>query len=410
MSEMLFMTITLAIIALYLDLDLEQLRQKDIRNILRLAGICLLTAALYFVRTMGLTLILAIALTFLVLAAKAFFRRKTESKTWGMPLLAAILVLLSFFIAKESWDLRNQRVAPGSQNDYMSAFTSPTSGENADNIWTFRLHRVGMNLQSFVSYYIPFSMLNPQKAVFFTEIPDDYRRWGPGILVIALMLVGLLSMKGLALPGMLYFGATFGVLMLYKPDLADVRYFIPLLPLMIAAFIAGVCRLVRWMTERLFRRRYPVWVIPVIALTLGLWILPKYYESQEGFRMLAKAKTYAEVPGFESFQAYVDMCEKCKVFPNNWIFVTRKPEIFYIYSQFHHSLPMLGHKSVNEVLQYLWENQVDIVLIDTYFNRATQVYLPAVQVHPEMFKILWQNDNIKAPSAIVGFLPAHGDN
>lgn len=409
MSEMLFMTISLAIIALFLDLDLEKVRQKDIRNILRLAGICLLTAALYLVRTMGLALILAMTLSFLLLAVKAFFHRNTDSKRWVMPLLAAMVVFLSFFIAKECWTLRNQRVAPGSQNDYMSAFTTPLSSENAENIWAFRMHRIGYNLQSFVSYYIPYSVLNPQKAVFYTDIPEESKHWGPGILVIALILVGLLSMKSLALLGILYIAITFGVLMLYTPGLADVRYFLPLLPLMVAAFIAGVCWLVRWLAERLFPRLDSVWVIPVVALALGLWLLPKYYESQETYRLLAKARTYSEVPGAEDFQAYLDMCEKCKNFPEDWIFVARKPEMFYIYSDFHHALPMPWFKDTNEVLQYLWENNVDIILIDTYYKMAARVYVPTMKARPELFQILWSNQSDETPAAIVGFLPTHNE-
>ena len=408
MSEMLYTTLTLAIIALCLELDFEKLRQKDLRQILLLVGLCLLTAALYFVRTMGISLILAVALTFLILGGKAFLHRKKEAKNWVMPLLAAALVLLSFFAAKASWDARNQRVKPGYKSDYLNTFTQPVANESTDNMTTFWLNRVKNNLMAFVPYYIPNSLIDPDNASFKLKFPEEDRRWVPGILVIAFMLVGLLSMKRLSLLLILYFLATFGSLMFYPPYYADIRYFIPLLPLMLAALVAGVCWTVHFVVQRLSKyRREPAWLAkgltPVLALLALALLLPTYQHVQQYYRKFASVKSFDQIPNHKNYQVYLDECAKCALLPEDWVFVARKPEIFYFHSKYHHAISMPREGTPTEIIHFLEDNGVDIIVLDSVYRTSTVVIMPTINFYPQLFTVLWREED--GSGAVVGFLP-----
>lgn len=408
MSEMLYTTLTLAIIALCLELDFEKLRRKDIRQILLLAGLCLLTAALYFVRTMGISLILAVALTFLILGAKAFLRRKKEVKSWTVPLLASALVLLSFFAAKASWDARNQRVKPGYTSEYLNTFTQPVANESTDNMTSFWLNRVKRNLMAFVPYYIPNSLIDPDNASFKLRFPEEDRRWVPGILVIAFMLAGLLSMKRLSLLLILYFLATFGSLMLYPPYYADIRYFIPLLPLMLAALVAGVCWTAHWIAQRLSRyRKEPAWLdkgmTPVLALLMLALLLPTYRSVQEYYRKFAAVKTFDQIQNHRSYQVYLDECVKCALLPDHWVFVARKPEIFYFHSKYHHAVSMPKEGTPAEIVRYLEDNEVSALVLDAVYRTSAVVIMPTIQAYPHLFTVLWREDD--GSGAVVGFIP-----
>ena len=409
MSEMLYTALTLGIIALCLDLDFEKIRQKDIRQILMLAGLCLLVAALYFVRTMGISLILAIALACLILGAKAFIRRKKEARTWLVPLLTAALVLVSFFAAKASWDARNQRVKPGYKSDYLNTFTEPVAGESNDNMTTFWLNRVKRNLMAFVPYYIPNALIDPDNASFKLQFPEEDRRWVPGILVIAFMLIGLLSMKGLSLLLILYFLATFGSLMLYPPYYADIRYFIPLLPLMLAALVAGVCWTVHYLVQLLYRKkREPAWlekgITPVVALLSLALLLPTYRQSQQYYRHFASVKSFGQIPNHKHYQSYLDECAQCSLFPENYVFVTRKPEIFYFHSKYHHALSMPRDGSPMEIVQFLIDNHVDILVLDAVYRTSSTIIVPTMNAYPQLFTVLWKKED--GSGAVVGFLPS----
>ena len=408
MSEMLYTTLTLAIIALCLELDFEKFRQKDLRQILLLVGLCLLTVALYFVRTMGISLILAVALTFLILGGKAFLHRKKEAKSWVMPLLAAALVLLSFFAAKASWDARNQRVKPGYKSDYLNTFTQPVANESTDNMTTFWLNRVKNNLMAFVPYYIPNSLIDPDNASFKLKFPEEDRRWVPGILVIAFMLVGLLSMKRLSLLLILYFLATFGSLMFYPPYYADIRYFIPLLPLMLAALVAGVCWTVHFVVQRLSKyRREPAWLAkgltPVLALLALALLLPTYQHVQQYYRKFASVKSFDQIPNHKNYQVYLDECAKCALLPEDWVFVARKPEIFYFHSKYHHAISMPREGTPTEIIHFLEDNGVDIIVLDSVYRTSTVVIMPTINFYPQLFTVLWREED--GSGAVVGFLP-----
>jgi hypothetical protein len=272
----------------------------------------------------------------------------------------------------------------------------------------FWLNRVNKNLQSFVPYYIPNVVLNPKKSSFEFHIQKEDRHWITGILVIAFMLVGVLSMKSLSLLLILYYIMTLGPLMLYPPYYADIRYMIPLVPLMLAALVAGICWTVRFMVQRLSRRKgEPAWLAsyltPALALLAIALLLSPYYQAQQKYRKIAAAKSIGEIPGGAPFQVYLDECATCSQFPEDWIFVARKPEIFYFHSHYRHSIAMPHSGSASEIIDFLANNHVDVIVLDAAYPTSSKVMLPVMVANPDKFQILWQKED--GSGAIVGFRP-----
>lgn len=405
MSEMLYTAISLGIIAICQDLDWEKLRKKDVWQIVRLVGLCLLVAAAYLVRTMALSVIMAVALAFIVLAVKEFRRRKENGRRWLLPLLACGLVVASLFIAMGSWNLRNRHVVPNWKSDYLVSFQLPTDADDNSGPVAFWTSRIGKNLGVFIPYYIPFSVLNPEKARFPLQAVDrDDFSWIAGVLVIALVVIGFLAMKELSWLLLLYTLITFGVLVIYPTQFADTRYFIPLLPLLIGGFVVGIGTVVGWIVRKLTRRERN-WVSPVAAVALIAILVPIYMTSLKYFQKLASFKTYAEIPGMEPLQEYIDACVKAREFPPELLTAALKPEIFHVYSNYRHAIPIPRTGTPEEVLSYLEYNRVDMFIVDNWFPSAYRTMIPLMKAYPERFVGLGIYGKPEKPTFLVGFLP-----
>ena len=405
MSEMLYTAISMGIITLCLDLDLEQVWKKNGWHILRLVGLCLLVASAFFVRTMGISVILAAALAFFVLAAKALIRRKKEAQiAWWKPALTGVLVLVSLFVAMESWNLRNQRVAPGTKNDYMTSFSIPSAEELPNGKMAFWTDRIYRNLRSFVPYYIPHAVLDPGKAQMPKQniLVKDYS-WTRGLIVVALLLIGLLSFKGLEWLLVSYFVITFGVLCIYPPQFSDTRYFVPLIPLMLAAFVVGVGTVMSWL-YRIIRHRETRWLPVAVIMAMTIILLPLYFSGQKTFRNLAASKNFKDVPGMIIFQHYIDACMASKNFSPKQLAAVLKPEIYYLYSNYHHAIPLPRTGTPEEVIKFLEDNNVEVLILDTWFASSYRVIVPTLQAYPDRFAWLWEEGDPKTPTAILGFL------
>ena len=407
MSEMLYLAVSLGIIALCVDLDLEQLQKKDWRQIARLIGICLLIAAAYLVRTMGITLILATALAFAVLAGKRLLHRKTEGPRWIMPAIVCGLILLSFLGTRNGWNLRNQRVSPGWESDYLSYFSVSSSPEEETSALAPWFERVGDNLKKFVPYYIPQSILNPDQSRLRMALAGEKTiSWVKGILIIAVILVGLLSMKGLQVLLIAYFLITFGVLVLYPPQFADTRYFIPLIPLMVAASVVGIAALTGWLWKKLFRRSKFTWPAVVAAGVLTAILLPTYLSGQKFYRLFASFKSYAEIKAFEPYQQYADACEQGRNFSSKRLAAVVKPEIYYVLSDYHHAISLPRSGSPDEIISFLEKNRVEIIIVDSWFPASYRVILPTILAYPKRFTILWQEGPKDRPTYLLRYMLA----
>ena len=395
MSEMLYLAISMGMIALCLELDWERLRQKDWRQILMLAGICLLSAFAYFVRTMGISIVLAVALAFFVLALKQFRKRRKEGLNWRTPLLACLLVGLSLVMAHESWTLRNRHVSPDWRSEYLDSFETPAEyTETPAAYWSFR---VQLNLMAFVTYYIPQSLIIPVNAVTTPEsIPVEHMHWWLGLLVIALMIIGFLSMKGLQWLCLFYVFITFGVLMVYPPSYAGMRYYVPLLPLLMAALVLGVGALMGWIVRKLKGR--VAWLAPAMATLAATILIPCYYVSQVYYWQLANSPYHDD-----TYEQLLDACRACRDLPDDWLTAVTKPEIFYVHSHYHHAISIPRTGSIEENLRYLDDSHVDVVIVDRWFPTTSRQITPMLEDYSDRFQLIKLIGDPDHPTAVLRY-------
>jgi hypothetical protein len=408
MSEMLYMCITLGVVAICLDLDLKKVRQKDWKQIVMLVGLCLLVAYAYLVRTIGTTLLLAVLLTFGVNAVKKFIHRKEEGKAWLGQLAVCLLVFASFLIAREGWELRNRQVSPGYKGSYSNNFMAkvPNGSQQMATVHDWS-SRIGMNLKMFSAIFIPKSVLSPDDATMTAQEAFNSIKpvnWVEGILMIALIVFGLLSLKGAALLVISYVVITFGVLMLYPEWFAGIRYFVPLMPILIVGAVLGFIRLVGLVTGR-SRKRWVSFALPVLLLVVLVGIMaPRYYKDQEEYRQWASYKSYTDFPEAHPVCQYVKACEHFISMPQNIIVATRKPELFYVFSKHHHAV-MVSAAEPEAMLRQLTAEKANFIILDNMYSQTYKAIVRTMQAAPDNLVPIKVFKGVEKDTFILRFVP-----
>jgi hypothetical protein len=412
MSEMLYTCITLGIITIYLHLDMEKLRHGEWRQICLLIGLCLLTAASYLVRSIGMTIALAVVAAFGLSVLEKSLGRKGESHSWLWPLLVCALVLFSLLTAKESWSFRNRQVNPEYKGSYTNNFMSkqPDGQEKMSGLadWSERLAK---NFTYFTTFYIPQSIFDPDKAVMGLKDEGSKTKpvaWGVGVIVLTLILAGAFTWKKIRWLAVSYFVITVGVLMLYPEWLADIRYLIPLVPLLIGGFLSGVV----WLASLLAGRSPKRWIAYGLPLTLLVLLIgvtaPKYRSGQNQlYRRMASYKSFKEFPEGSSFRQFVEACEAFSNAPEDILVATRKPEIFYFFSHYHHAVPV-SDSPPDEIIELLSRNNVDYLIGDSTFLNTYYAIVLTSDVYPEHFRLIKLFSGSKTPAFILAFIASPG--
>ena len=407
MSEMLYLAVSLGIIALCIDLDVEKAFHGDRRNILRLVGLCLLVAFTYFIRTMGVAVVLAVALAFFVLAVKEWKKRKDTGRSWLRNLAVCGLVIASLVIAWEGWNIRNRVVMPEYQSDYLNNFKYTRQGEEMNTLplWS---KRIGDNLRVFTAFFIPNSILQPDVASeTLIPVKTTVGGWILGILMIAVIIIGILSLKGISVLLIAYFLISFGVLMLYQEQYAGTRYFVPLLPLMLCALVAGLVQIADWV-RRLWSRKPQHWLAYVILAAVLFIGYSDYVQRQAGDLNIASIKNYTKLPAENPLGQFVKASDWLKANSSQDVLVScRKPEVFHFFSGYRHAIGFPISATPEEVITYLQENRVDAVIMDSWFPNAYRTLLPAVEQYPEHFQAVAQFGEGKEvnPTYVLAFKP-----
>ena len=408
MSEMLYIVISFGIILICLDLDVGSIftkGPKDKRQVARLILLCLLVMSAYLVRTMGISVVLAAALAFGVTALKAL---AGKSRTWWKPALAAVAISVSLVLVHEGWSLRNQRVAPGFHSDYSTGFMYTFSQERmTPTLWK---DRIISNFAEFTTQWIPDSMLRPADTGDHT----DHRKptaagWVKGLVLISLMCFGISKLKKGRVLILSYILITFSVLMLYQEQYAGVRYFIPVLPLMLFVLLNGIWWIFLLLTGLVSRKARVV--VPVLAvLAVAAFLYKPFMDGQKPLRARAKYKTYLEMKNLNpDFAHYLQAAEWIKEHTGKEVVIAcRKPEMMYMYTGYRHSVmfPLRGDEQ--KVLDFFKDSGVNCVVVDTWAHHAYSVIFPVMANHKDAFPVYYQSskDDSPAETLIAAFLPS----
>ena len=239
----------------------------------------LLIAYIYFVRTMGTSLILSLALWLGIIAIRELFvwrkalktdaeKASSHKRLFIRSLLLCVITLAAMGAAKMSWDARNRSL--GKENsDYQATFYKKTNNEDMEG-WADWKTRIKNNSTNFVLRWIPevtymkMVVADPQKE---EKVPFTTKEWIMGILLLLLFIAGSLNMNDGRLLMLTYIALTVGVLILYPEQYGGNRYIAPLVPLFIFLALNGISAIVAGL-YKIFKVGHSPLLIQSIAILL----------------------------------------------------------------------------------------------------------------------------------------------
>ena len=401
MSEMLFILLSCIVLLIVLRFPPDKLledKDKRLRDILVLCALAVCLAYIYFVRVMGLTMILSIIAYFGVLATQKLIlflkNRKKEQEVvkqnkrlFFKYSLVFLLTIVSLLVPKTIWDIRDNKVGKKS-DDYTSTYTAKKNGGKMETMadWKERIQNNGSN---YIAKYIPSSVLLYKiDADYYPSETGKYpstMEWIVGILFLLLLLYGVAkSQNGLLL--FFYVGLTLFVLLGWQEQYGGYRYMTPIIPFLIFLFFNGIANFVT-LILRLFKKINPLIPQIVVLLVCAYFMYPYYSKAQNDLRATAKIRTWEKMND-QKMTSYLEACKFFKDLPDSVKVITRKPEIFYMYSGYKKSASFPWYGEPDTIMSYLRKRKATHVIIDDWYSHAYRTLYPAVRDYPEKFKVL----------------------
>jgi len=402
MSEQLFLVVNLLIIYLLCCLDLNDIFRKGAwKTWLQMFFIGLLAGYSYLVRSMGLSMALALVIWFGIIIYRLFFSGLKEKsvnyrKIAGYAVALAVLVLCVLAV-RSAWSARNQKVSPGFKSDYLGDFKKKEGGQTMDGFADWQ-QRASNNLKSYVTYYIPDALFEKDKA---TDKPSALS-WTGGVLIVLLVTAGLLSLSEAGLALFLYVLVTFIVLMIWPEQYAGLRYFLTLIPILIAGFCRGLYLVCMWPVRKLAGKDMEfVSLIPVLVLLFV--VLPRYHKAQEYYHETAKIRSWKNVrdPGIRNYALASEWAGKN--LPKDARLICRKPELFYMLSGYHHAGGFPQYATPEEVMELIDSSRVEYIILDVMYIHAYKTLYPAIDKYKDRFRFIqvWRDDEKSIPTLMV---------
>lgn len=405
MSEMLFLFLTVLIIftalLLYRKKSFKEFKAWDYAA---LVVMTLSIAYVYFVRTMGLSLILGLVgwLCGMILyelwryqkgekdeTSKANFTSK--AKYYGCLIL---LVMLPFGVSKLAWDARNNAIGHG-KSDYIGDFHKKGgNGEVMSTLsdWTERIYN---NSKSYYLRLMPETVLS--QPFDSKEVSQRHATSGEiatGFFVFALVMIGFL---GLGAGGFLlfcYLAMTFMVLLVWPEQFTSVRYYVAIVPLLLFLFLHGIYNIVefilRWVKNHTVQE-YKGYIATLCTMAAAFfWLIPTQSKAQLPYQELAK-RPYKKFITDQNCLNFFDALDWCKSnIPDSARMVCRKPELYYIHAGFKKSVSFPNYAPEDSVMKYLDKVQASHLILDNWYKHAYTTLYPAIKKYPEKFKVIHQ--------------------
>jgi len=391
MSEPLYMFCSMVI--LYLALILQNSDLLDYhkwQNYVLLVVFLFFVAYVQFVRTIALALVLSLLLWLVVCAIKYGIKWLKQHDTVSKRrffhfCLLFSLVLLSWYIPKQVWDARQEAVGKTGVA-YQSQFMQKSGGGTMQTYddWA---ERIGNNTRRHIVGYVPQAIF---RTNWFPDQPTSISNWIVGISVLVLLLLGLFNMRQSAWLILFYVGATMAVLILYAQEYSTERYFIAIIPFFFFLFLNGAAYLIHLVLHKLFKiESTRVWQ-SLLVVVITFILIPTHVEAQESNRRMSQIKSWKSL-GQSAFTDYISSAQWCGAnLPDTARIYCRKPEIFYMYSNYHHSEMIPVNVEPDAVIAFFEQHHTQYVILDSWFPHAYRTIYPAVMAYPQRFELIHQ--------------------
>ena len=424
MSEPLY--IFLAMLAIFLAILLAKWDfQKKLWKLITLSVLLALTVFyIYFVRTMGLAVIIAIAGWLGLLSLVSLYqyiktkKNDTETalihkKTFLLRIILAVAVTLSCLSAKAIWDHRN-KVNGISGKDYENTFFIKANNGKMEGVADWKA-RIKSNTSNYFTRWVP-------KDTYFKKYNDSdkevtKKEWITGGLLAIVLLFGSFYGSG-SLLMLFYVLLTVGVLVFYPEWYGGVRYIVPIAPALIFLLLNGFCAMIA-LIMKLFKKdkahsktdagaaslqqvrvnndlplesnpspaTFILQSLLVLILTFG-WLTPRYAEAQKYYRDLTTIKSWT-ITTDSKMVNYLKACEWCASNLSDTTRMScRKSELYYMYSKFHKSKEFPRYGEPDDIYNWFCKNKITHLILDDWFIHAYKTVYPCIRKYPDKFKIL----------------------
>jgi hypothetical protein len=160
----------------------------------------------------------------------------------------------------------------------------------------------------------------------------------------------------------------------------------PIIPFLIFLFFNGIANLVT-LFWRLLKKTKPL-IPQIIVLSICSFIMyPAYIKAQANLRVTAQFKKWEDLKD-PKMNAYIEACKFCKDLPDTVRVISRKPELFYMFSGYKKSDSFPWYVEPDEMIDTLKSKKATHVILDNWYKHAYVAIYPAVQKYPEKFKVL----------------------
>ena len=358
-----------------------------------------LIAYTYLVRTMGLSLILALigwlgifAIWSLVRWRKAIKNEDTEhvlpyrQQLWKSALLC-VLTIVAVGTAKLSWDTRNKNLGL-SGKDYENTFFKKANNGDMEGLEDWKA-RIISNTTNFITQWIP--QATYVKDPVDREHKPTVSEWIWGSLLIVVLIAGCLYLSTGSLLMLFYVGLTVGVLILYPEWYSGVRYIVPIIPILIFLFLNGLSSIVWGLYKILKVKVSPL--LPqalLVLLVTFIGMVPKYTEAQKFYRDNARMASWFSIKDINA-KNYLEASRYLgDSLPADARAICRKPEITYMFSNYRATNGFPHYADPDTIYNMLRRDSINYLIVDNWFRHAYVTLFPCIQKYPEKFKMVKQ--------------------
>jgi len=316
----------------------------------------------YYIRSTGLALFVGL-IVFLII-----------KKYWK----AAIFIFTGFIALAAPWIIRGQNLG-GSSYIKPLVMINPYRAELGNANLADYLDRIFSNLSRYITWEIPSGTLPFVYADYMGDV--TFMDWVIGLVILAFIIYGLykLGMKSLLIIS--YLAATFGILLLWPEVWAGVRFVLPVVPLLLFAFVIGLYHSIQYMFSRFKSKlKFNALILLIFGLIFFFPIDELHIRAREDYPR--SWKNYFNTAAWFKKEGIKDVLVIC-----------RKPMLFHLKSGTFTTTFKYSNDE-KEVLNDLKIRRAEYVVLDNLGYRQTYTYLlPAIENNLDLFEIVYELEN-----------------
>lgn len=352
--------------------------------------VLILSVLLFYTRTQGVAMIIAILLFLLV-------KRNFQ---------AAVAFLVGFFLAALPWSLRSKSLGG---NPYMKQLLSinPYRLDLGQVGLVDLLERMWRNFQRYVCVEIPDSMFAFFSTYKYKNTYDfSINEWCFGLLLLGLIFFGIYKLRQHQLLILAYIGGNFGIFLLWPDVWFGIRFVLPLVPVMLLLIFYALYEIISYGLEKMGIQKELRLYLPLVFLLLSFKFLGSADSNTLDIERLKSNKMGSYNQNFANYFTIGNWLNQNT--KDSSVIVCRKPALLYVFA----NRKTVGYRStsnISEVLKGMDINKATHVIYDRLGYSSTNRYLlPVIQSNGEKFQKIHSEGDSISETILMQYYPERG--